>query len=158
MKTSPAVRTLAAAVLASVLVIGCSTNDPVGPGGPAAPGAAAFSPAGSGVGGGTEGLGTSRLRGRLASTARDPLASGTAKWEKRSDRVKFSTEVEDVSTGGKHMVTVNGLEVGNIIVTNGFGDLNLDSRLGHKVPLLTIGDKVEVYNPAGERILTGIVR
>ncbi|MFN0158086.1 MAG: hypothetical protein ACKVRP_08470 [Bacteroidota bacterium] len=99
-----------------------------------------------------------RLEGRLGATASGAKASGKATWEERSSRRKFSTEVEDVSSKGKHAVNVNGKTIGYVNVTAGFGDLNLDSRFGHKVPVLKSGDIVEVLNPDGVLILSGTMR
>ncbi len=35
------------------------------------------------------------------------------------------------------------------------GDLDLDSRLGHAIPVMSVGDTVEVLNEEGELILMG---
>jgi hypothetical protein len=96
-----------------------------------------------------------RLEAELRATQSDPLASGTAKWEIRPDRVKFSTEVEDVTTSGNHEVRVNGAVIGSVNVVAGFGDLNLDSRDGDTVPTMNAGDLVQVRNPSGRVILRG---
>jgi hypothetical protein len=96
-----------------------------------------------------------RLEGRLTATAADPLASGTAKWESRPDRITFSCEVEDVTTTGDHEVRVNGVTVGFVNVVAGFGDLNMDSRNGDAVPTMNAGDRVQVRNPSGRVILRG---
>lgn len=96
-----------------------------------------------------------RLEGRLQGSAASEKASGKAKWEQRSGRRKFSVEVEDVSSKGKHTVDVNGKTVGYVTITGGFGDLNLDSRLGHTVPALKSGDLVDVTDSDGVLILSG---
>jgi len=61
-----------------------------------------------------------------------------------------------VRTSGEHKVVVNGDAVGAVKVDGGSGDLNLDSRLGHKVPVVKAGDIVQVHNPKGEVILSGV--
>ena len=105
------------------------------------------------AGGGTE------LEARLTSTSADPLASGKAKFEQRSDRTRFSAEVEDISTDGTGFtVTVNGSTVGTLNVVGGIGDLNLDTRDGQTVPDMSAGDTVEVTGPDGTLILTGTLQ
>lgn len=85
-------------------------------------------------------------------------ASGKAKFESRSDRVRFSTEVEDMSSDGFGTVLV--LHEGTVIldqpveIVAGVGDLNLDSRDGDAVPNIVQGDVVQVFF-GGELILTG---
>jgi len=144
------------AVVVSTLVIGCSQSSPV-----AAPAddlsaiAVPTSPQDEGAATLSRG---SLLNGALQSTPADPLASGNAKWERRADRMKFSTEVEDVRTSGAHEVRINGKRIGDVRVANGIGDLNLDSRNGHRVPEMRPGDLVEVFNPKGTLILNGTVR
>lgn len=100
-----------------------------------------------------------KIEASLTSTSADPLASGNAKFEVRSDRVKFSTEVEDVSTNGLGSVQVlRGTQVilrSSISISLGFGDLNLDSRLGDTVPTMSLGDQVSVFDAAGTMILSG---
>ena len=101
-----------------------------------------------------------RLEARLQATAADPLASGTAKFERRDNgRRKFSTEVEDVSVDGTGQVRVyrNGQAYFSapIQITNGFGDLNLDTLNGQQVPGMRAGDGVGVFNADGVLILRG---
>lgn len=95
------------------------------------------------------------LEGALTATAADPLASGTARWESRPDRITFTCEVEDVTTSGSHEVRVNGVVVGFVNVVAGLGDLNMDSRNGDSVPTMNAGDRVQVRNPSGRTILRG---
>jgi hypothetical protein len=146
-----------AALAASILVIGCSENSPVTPNGPDAAGAAAFAPASQMPEKNILGVSSTRLIGRLVARLKDPLASGSAVWELRNARMKFSVEVEDVSTAGKHLVRVNGGLVGSIEVKSGIGGLNLEGGPGRGIPVMVTGDKVEVFNPAGVLILTGTV-
>ena len=99
------------------------------------------------AGGGPE----TKLEGRLSGTS---LASGKAKFEERADRVRFSVQVEDMSSDGNFTVAVNGAEVSTITVAGGLGDLNLDTRDGESVPSLKAGDDVEVSS-GGVVILFG---
>ena len=98
-----------------------------------------------------------RLQAPLAATAADPLASGTARWEIRPDRVTFTCEVEDVTTTGSHQVLVNGVLVGTVNVVAGFGDLKMDSRDGDTIPTMNVGDRVQVKNSGGKVILKGVL-
>ena len=99
--------------------------------------------------------GGTRLEVNLTSTSADPLASGKAKFEERSDRTRFSTEAEDVTASGPLTVKVNGSMVGSMNVVAGVGDLNLDTRDGQSVPAMNVGDTVEVFDAAGVLILSG---
>ena len=96
-----------------------------------------------------------RLQAPLAATRVDQLASGTARWESRPDRVTFTCEVEDITTTGSHQVLVNGVLVGSVSVVAGLGDLNMDSRDGDTIPTMNVGDRVQVKNPSGVVILKG---
>ncbi len=143
----------AVALLVSIFVVGCADNsaspvDASQTGQPALNQAVVI----------VANVASTRLEGRLVATSASPKASGTAKWELRGSRVKFSTEVEDVNTSGKHDVRVNGTTIDYVNVINGFGDLNLDSTLGHNVPSFKSGDRVEVFNPSGKVILSGTLR
>ena len=91
----------------------------------------------------------------LTGTRQDPLASGTAKWNSRPDRVTFTCEVEDVTTSGDHEVLVNGVSIGFVNVVAGLGDLNLDSRRGDVIPTMVAGQRVQVRIPGGRAILKG---
>ena len=113
-----------------------------------------------GLSGGSSGV---KAEGRLASVdAADALASGKAKSEQRSDRTRFSVEVEDVASqpgtfavrllrDGAPVDGSAGLAI--VVDTFGFGDLNLDSRDGDPVPAAQAGDVVEVVNGDGATIL-----
>lgn len=91
----------------------------------------------------------------LAATTVDPLASGTARWESRPDRITFTCEVEDVTTSGSHEVRVNGVTVGCVNVAAGLGDLDIDSRNGDSIPTMNVGDRVQVLNQSGRVTLRG---
>lgn len=156
MKIQQSVKSFAA-LAASILVIGCSETGPVAPNGPDAAAVAAFAPAAQMPEKNIVGSSGTRLLGRLVARQKDPMASGSATWEQRNARMKFSVEVEDVSTTGKHLVRVNGGLVGSIEVKSGIGDLNLEGGAGRGIPVMVAGDKVEVFNPAGVLILTGTV-
>ena len=94
-----------------------------------------------------------KLRVRLTATDADPLASGSAKWEMRPDRVRFSTEVEDVASADEIRVVAGGNDMGTLAIVGGFADLNLDSRDGDTVPVLSLGDLVEVFNTNGNVLI-----
>ncbi|MFQ5804251.1 MAG: hypothetical protein ACE5JQ_15280 [Candidatus Methylomirabilales bacterium] len=101
-----------------------------------------------------------RLEAELIATNADPLASGKAKFESRADRTRFSTEAQDVSTDRMGLVTVTRPGVGiiqsnNITIAGGVGDLNLDTRDGDIVVAMQTGDTVQVFDSAGNLILTG---
>ncbi len=102
-----------------------------------------------------------KLEGRLRATFADPLASGKAKFEMRSDRTRFSTEVQDVSTAGRgtvHLSRGGAVMLHEAItIALGFGDLNRDTRDGDAVPELAAGDLVEVFNADGALILSGLL-
>ncbi|MEK9135861.1 MAG: hypothetical protein AAB393_01955 [Bacteroidota bacterium] len=153
MKTITYLKPFAAATLVALLLAGCSGNSS-SPTGPDSMGGLTMTKSGGTI----DAAQRTFLRGRLAATPADPLASGNAKWENRAGRMKFSTEVEDVRTNGAHEVKVNGSRVGFVVVNLGLGDLNLDSKLGHRVPAMQSGDVVDVFNTAGTLILTGTVR
>lgn len=138
------------ATMVSFIVIGCSQNE-------------TSSPVASGTGDATVALAQQapsdafqiRLQAKLKASKENPLASGTAKWEKRTRRLRFSVEVEDVKSSGKHEVRVGGEMVGAVTVKDGLGDLNLDTEFGSRVPQMKSGQRVEVFNPSGVLILTG---
>ena len=94
-----------------------------------------------------------KLRVRLTSTAADPLASGSAKFEMRPDRIRFSTEVEDVASVSNIRVVAAGNDMGTLPIVAGFADLNLDSRDGDTVPVLSVGDLVQVFNTNGNVLI-----
>jgi len=113
-----------------------------------------------------------KLIAELTATNADPLASGKTKWEERFnnaelERRRTSTEVEDVSTTGDHVVRVTrgnpAVEIATMTVSVdalGFGDLNLDTRDGDTVVILEEGDSVEVWTPGPDsvKILTGTLQ
>lgn len=101
-----------------------------------------------------------RLEARLVGTAASPLASGRARFELRSDRIRFTTQVEDTVAGTPLAVVLtrgNQSVVVGTVTTNilGQADLNLDSRLGHRVPIMQRGDIVRVLAPNGVVLLAG---
>ncbi len=99
------------------------------------------------------------LRARLVRAGAEPVASGNARYEQRSDRIRFSAEAEDLRTTTRINVFVNRAFVGSA-ATNAFGtaDLNLDSRDGQKVPRMADGDTVTVFDQNGALILRGVLR
>ncbi len=96
-----------------------------------------------------------RLEGRLSATGPEPLASGKAKFRRRGNRVRFSTEVEDVMNATRIEVVAGGVSVGTIGISNGFADLNIS---GSSVPALQSGDRVEVFDASTNAlILSGTI-
>ena len=108
---------------------------------------------------------SAKFETRLQPVATDPLASGKAKGEQRTDRTRFSVEVEDVSSAGAHTVRITrdgtpiaGSPVFLEVATLGTGQLELNSQDGAlNVPVVQAGDIVEVINPSGDVILRGAI-
>ncbi len=138
---------MAMSLLVSVLVTGCSDSDAVSP--------LATDTLSSTITQAASPVASIRLLAKLEATKKDPLASGKAKWEKQSARIKFSVEAEDLKHNGKHRILVDGNEVGLLYVKDGIGDLNLDTALGHSIPAMKRGQLVEVFNPSNELVLKG---
>ena len=105
---------------------------------------------------------SAKVEKRLQPTAIDPLASGNAKGEQRTDRTRFSVEVEDVSTAGTHAVRItrNATPIANSpvsldVTTLGAGQLELNTQDGATgVPVVQAGDLVEVLDSNGDVILS----
>jgi hypothetical protein len=101
-----------------------------------------------------------RLRTKLTGTAIAGVTpSGDAKFESRSDRMKASVEVEDVTLAEGtaldmwHNSGSNTPCAGTLLgseVLDGFGgaDLNLDNRRGDSVPAMIAGDFISVCQGA----------
>lgn len=115
---------------------------------------------------GLSGVTSTKVEARLGGNTIDPLASGKAKGEQRTDRTRFAVEVEDASTNGPHIVhiTRGGIEIAlsPVIVdvdALGFGELDLNTQDGAvNVPVALVGDLVEVMNPNGDLILSGTLQ
>ena len=84
-------------------------------------------------------------------------SSGKAKFEQRSDREKFSVEIEDGPDGTTVEIVAGGASFLLVLDAVGFGDLNLDSRQGDGVPAVSVGDEVVVVTP-DQLILSGVLR
>ncbi|MEZ4699129.1 MAG: hypothetical protein R2834_02265 [Rhodothermales bacterium] len=116
---------------------------------------------GTGTGDGNEDPGSwpAELRAPLAATPDGGAAYGDARYELRSDRITFSTEIAQVAFNGIGKVIVK--RAGAVVldeairVAGGRGDLNLDSRDGDAVPRLRAGDTIQVFSPDGTEILSG---
>ncbi len=108
---------------------------------------------------------SAKFETRLQPTATDPLASGKAKGEQRTDRTRFSVEVEDVSSAGAHTVRItrDGTPIADSpvsldVAALGTGQLELNTQDGAlNVPVVQAGDIVEVINPSGDVILRGAI-
>ncbi len=98
-----------------------------------------------------------RLEARMAANG----MRGTAKWEQRADRIKFNYQLEKGTAGTVVEVqasTASGQVVlGSFTVdTFGRGTIDIDSRLGHNVPLLAAGDTVSA-RVNGVTIMSGVL-
>ncbi len=99
-----------------------------------------------------------KLETRLTSTAEgEQLASGKAKFEMRSNRIRLSVEIEDFVATEAVEVFANGASIGMAAIdAAGGADINLDSRDGDSVPILEAGDLIEVRATSdGALILSG---
>ena len=116
--------------------------------------------------------GETRLRAFLSTPEVDPFALNVADFRQRVDRTRFSTDVHDVAelgTGRVIVTRVSDMMLPTVILEapiaiildplrgTGVGHLELDSRLGDIVPVLMVGDRVEVLNVLGEPIRTGML-
>lgn len=98
---------------------------------------------------GTAAASDSRLRLEGDLNAAASLTSGDAKFEHRSDRTRFSAEVEDTSIacGELHVFHVASSTTAlGAMTADGVGvcDLNLDTRDGDSVPGMSASDIIEV--------------
>lgn len=87
----------------------------------------------------------------------EALASGKAKYEARANFSKFSCEVEDLVFVNTIAVYRGGTLLGFADVNDqGLADLNLDTRLGHRVPRMAAGNQIRVFDfDTGALIFTG---
>jgi hypothetical protein len=157
MTTTSLVKTSAAGFFLSLLIVGCSQNDQsqlTGPESSPSIATATTKPVDPNLSGGDNSE-RIRIQARLFATEAGPATKGRARWENRSDRIKFTTELQHVVTSGAHEVKVNGLSVGFVSIALGRGELELDTEHGDTVPSMTIGDLVEVFNPTGAVIASG---
>lgn len=100
-----------------------------------------------------------RLEAKLIPTGVERLASGNARFEMKRNRIRFSTEVEDLMVTEMIEVSVDGRIVGVAPVDKfGFADLNLDSELNDNVPKAQEGSLVEVRDPNGKLLLFGVLQ
>ena len=101
-----------------------------------------------------------RLRAFLSEPGVDPFGLNVADFRQRPDRKSFDVDVHNVAQDGTGTVSV--IATGVVILDNepimivlGIGHLEMDSRLGHTVPVMGDGDTVEVRNAVGALIGTG---
>lgn len=111
--------------------------------------------------------GGTKLEVDLVGIDNDPVASGSAKFEYRSDRTRFSAEVEDVvgtvddvftvqvchevsgtevcsDVGNPTTITLVDIQPGPGVVLG--GDLNLDTRDNDTVTSMNDGDVIKVFD------------
>lgn len=86
------------------------------------------------------------------------LTTGTAKFENRGNRQKFSVEVEDARANTRYRVDVRsstGLVFRAVMTTNPLGgfDLNRDTELGQPVPSISRGNSVIVFDTVARRVI-----
>lgn len=154
-------RTTAAAVLLGLLLVGCSMNESSQPTAPSTSPTLARTPSGEGgtvANRSVHNEDRTRLEATLVGTSSTPAASGKARWEQRSDRTRFKLEVENTTTSGQHAVKVNGVAVTTVSVSDGKGEIELDSRHGHIIPTMQAGDRVAVFSPEGVVIAEGVLQ
>ena len=111
-----------------------------------------------------------RFRALLMASMVDPFSSGHADFDQRPDRTRFSVEVDNITKPGIGIVVVTRNAgttsqetilqaqiaiVGDPLQGTAFGNLSLDSRLGDSVPVMIIGDTVNVLNASGDLVLKG---
>ena len=117
-----------------------------------------------------------RFRAPLMAVTVAPPISGQviqrshADFRQRADRTRFSVEVHNVVERGIGIVVVTRNAgtpsqetilqaqiaiVGDPLQGTAFGNLSLDSRLGDSVPVMMIGDTVNVLNASGDLVLKG---
>ncbi len=114
--------------------------------------------------------GETRLRAFLSTPDVDPFRHNVVDFRQRSDGTRFIAEVHNVAELGTGRVVVKRssgallpaivLEASIAIVLDplrgtGVGHLQMDSRLGDLVPVMAVGDTVEVWSALGELIRTG---
>jgi hypothetical protein len=147
------------AMAAAVIIVGTALV--AGPGALGAPVRAAASALG------LSGSSSTKVEVRLAPAASNPLTTGKAKGEQRTDRTRFSLEIEDASTTGTHAVRVtrSGATVNNTagltidIDSFGAGHLEMNTQDGAtSVPVVLANDLVEVVDGAGNVILSGTLQ
>ncbi len=80
---------------------------------------------------------------------------GKAKFEERSDRTRFSVEIEDQAADAMFVIVLSSSTFS--ISTNefGFGDFNLDSRDGDDVPSVEDDDDIDIEDSLGNVVLSG---
>jgi hypothetical protein len=147
------------AMAAAVIIVGTALV--AGPGALGAPVRAAASALG------LSGSSSTKVEIRLTPGSGNPLISGKAKGEQRTDRTRFSLEIEDASTTGTHAVRVtrSGATVDNSagltinIDSFGVGHLEMNTQDGATlVPVVLAGDLVEVVDGAGNVIVSGALQ
>jgi len=94
---------------------------------------------------------TPTTRVEIEGKTRRPIngfeAELSVRFEQRFDRDKIRAEVSNLNlTVGRQLtVCYGGAALGDLVLNSlHFAELELDSRLGHNVPVLSIGDSVEL--------------
>lgn len=115
-----------------------------------------------------------RLRAILSDPVVDPFSLNVADFRQRPDHNRFSVEVHQVAVMGTGKVIVKrdaGVTLPVVIILEapiaigidplrgmGTGILKLDSRLGDGLPLMKVGDVVDVFDATGQLIRSGTLK
>ena len=115
-----------------------------------------------------------RLRANLSDPVIDPFSLNIAEFRQRPDHNRFRVEVHQLAEIGTGKVIVKrdaGVTLPVVIILEapiaigvdplrgmGTGILSLDSRLGDDVPLMIVGDLVDVHDATGQLIRSGTLK
>jgi hypothetical protein len=96
-----------------------------------------------------------RFRADLFPTPADPNAGGRADWvlDTETSIVRLNIQVEDVATTNLARAFVNNRFVGFIIISNGSGELELDTSLGDAVPRVKSGTSAVIRRSSDNVII-----
>lgn len=90
-----------------------------------------------------------RLRARLANVGANPAAQGKADWEFRTEdgRTKMDVEGRNMSADFSSVdVYLNGVYLASATVFAGSFDVDIDTDEGDTVPMVDVGDLIEVFD------------
>jgi hypothetical protein len=102
--------------------------------------------------------GGTKTRITLAASSAYPNAKGKATYKVDGSEREFQVEAENIKklAGKTVSVFVNGTKVGSAKVNSlGEANMELNTDLGHTVPGIKAGDKVQVKSPSGQLIVSG---
>jgi hypothetical protein len=94
-----------------------------------------------------------------AANALFPAASGSARFESRSDRTELRVEVERIPGGTALTILVNGVQVGTAMTfgtgASGEAELELSTRNGDTIPAVQAGSTITVQTADGKVVVSG---